>query len=332
MNNLTTATKTTVIPFGATLPAYLSQTTGSDLGTYTQGVGGGFPVMSLKGKTFTLVQDGTRNIVTRPDDPDSPASYIEVVFLRSNPALSKTYYPSYEEGSAERPHCSSSDGIRPDAGVPSPQAKNCASCPQNVFGTSGTGKGKACQDTRRIAIASLAQLDNPMLLRVPPGSLKNLAKYALFLGQHQVKTMAAVVTRIKFDAAEATPKLLFEARAFLEEGTYKLVSELAQTELVQQIIGIMAMPEDDAEPTPTLNIPKVSHEQVAAAIQPKPAAKKAPAPVVEEEAEEEEEAPAPKKTAPKAAPKPAAKSAPAAGADIESLNAALDDLLGEYDG
>jgi hypothetical protein len=333
MNNMTTTTKTPVIPFGSALPAYLTQATGSDLGNYTQGVGGGFPVMSIKGKTFTLVQDGTRAIVTRPDDPDSPASYIEVVFLRSNPALSKTYYPNgYEEGSAERPHCASSDGIRPDAGVPSPQAKNCASCPQNVFGTSGTGKGKACQDTRRIAIASLAQLDNPMLLRVPPASLKSLAKYALFLGQHNVKTMAAVVTRIKFDAAEATPKLLFEARAFLEEGTYHLVSELAQSELVQQIIGLMPVPEDDAEPAPTLNIPKVSHEQVAAAIQPKPAAKKAPAPVVEEEEAEEEEAPAPKKAAPKATPKPAAKKAPAADADIESLNAALDDLLGEYDG
>jgi len=331
-----------VIPFGDTLPAHIAALE-SDLQAYTAGIGGGgFPFLSIKGKSFSVVRDGQRNIVTRPDDPESPANYVEVVFIKSNPGMSKVFYlKGYEEGSAAKPDCFSNDGVRPDPGSTSPQAKNCAACPHNVFGSGQSGKGKACSDTKRVAVAALTALDDPMLLRVPAGSFKNLAKYASYLGSHNIKSMAAVVTRIKFDAAEATPKLEFSPRAFLAEDTMATVAEIAGSELVAQIIGLAPVPQDDEEEALPLDLPKVSHTDVAKAVAAKPK-------VVETEAEPELPKPV-AKAAPKAAPvkpkvdseevtaavakaKPAApKPAPAAD-DMDSLNAALDDLLSEYDG
>lgn len=345
MNNIAVSTASAaVIPFSDHLPDYLFRVE-SDLTDLTAGIGGGFPVLSIKGKTFAVVQDGKRTIVTRPDDDEAPANYVEVVFIKSNPAMSKVYYnKGYEEGSVARPDCSSNEGIRPDAGVPSPQSESCATCPHNVFGSGANGKGKACQDTRRLALAALSSLDNPMLLRIPPGSFKNLVKYATFLQQRGVKSMTAVLTRVKFDAAEATPKLVFEPRGVLAEETLTLVREIARTDLVQQIVGLQPVDRDE-DPELRLELPKVSHQDVAAAVK-TPVVPPKPVDLDEEDDEEEETPkPAPKprgrpaKPAPvevAAEPAPAPKAAPKAKGpvvdDVGALNAALDDLLGEYDG
>lgn len=309
MNNLTYRNSTQILPFGGDLPSYLmTPEANSDLSNYTQGVGGGFAVMSIKGKTFTLVQDGVRTVVTRPDDPDAPASYIEVVLVKANPNFSKVYYTDgYVEGTNNPPDCASSDGQKPDAGSPSPQSKTCAACPHNVFGTSQTGKGKACQDTRRVAILSLGQMDNPLLLRVPPNSLKNLASYANELASHRIKTMAAVITRVKFDANEATPKLVFEPRGILAENTFNLVQEIAYSDVVSQIVGLAPV-----EGAPTLKLPTVSHEQVKEVVE-----KSTPEVAT--------------KAAKPAAPRATKSAAPKANS-MDDLNAALDDLLGEFDG
>ena len=335
MTNALAPTNTAVVPFSDVVPAYLADME-SDLRSYTTGVGGGFPVLSIKGKVFTVVQDDKRTIVTRPDDPDAPASYVEVVFLRSNPALSKTYYAKgYEEGSAARPDCASSDGVRPDQGVSDPQSKSCAACPHNAFGSGTGGKGKGCQDTRRIAVAALTALDNPMLLRVPPASLKNLVKYATFLTQHNVKAMASVVTRIKFDAAEATPKLMFEPRAFLSKETLATVTEMAATELVGQIVGLVSLPRDE-DPEMRLDLPVVTGTAEGATPKtPEPAAApvEAPAPTPAPV-----EPPKQATRRPRSVPAAAPAEEPATGAtrpkvnDVAALTSALDDLLGEYDG
>jgi len=71
--------------------------------------------------------------------------------------------------------------------------QSCADCPMNVFGTSSTGRGKACSDTRRLALVLLddvrsaddAKLANPILLKVPVTSVKAWSAY--------VKTLATVV-------------------------------------------------------------------------------------------------------------------------------------------
>lgn len=238
------------------LPAFLKGKAAAVNSDLTTGVGnGGYPVLSIKGKIFTLVKGDTRTVLRKPDDPEEIAQAVEIVILKANPHLSKVYYAKGydEDGQNQKPDCASSNGLKPDAGVASPQSKTCALCPHNAWSTGRGGKGKACQDSRRVAIAAAGQLNEPMLLRVPPATLKPLAEYANALAKRGAP-YNAVVTKIRFEAEEATPKLTFTPVGFLTEDQYADAEEVSNSDIVQQIIGSSDVPhaEDD---TPALEAP-----------------------------------------------------------------------------
>jgi len=268
-----------VIPFeSAKLPAYLAKMGAPVNDDLTTGVGGGYPVLSIKGKVFTLVKDKERTVIRRPDDPEEAATSLEIVLLKSNKAMSKVWYEfGYEDGSAAKPDCSSNDGVAPDAGTTSPQCKTCAACPRNVWGSGKEGKGKSCQDSRRLAVASAGQLNEPMLLRVPPASLKNLAEYGRMLSNRGVP-YSAVVTKVRFDVEEATPKLVFTPLSMLTEEQYNEAQSIASSDVVASIIGVGgAHVAEESFETPLEKPATKSVEKPAA----KPAAKPEAKPVKE---------------------------------------------------
>lgn len=203
--------------------------------------GGGFPVMSIKGKVFTIKRGDEDKILMRPDDEETPASGIEVVLLRSQRAVTKTYYDSgYTEGSVAKPTCYSNDGEAPAADADEPQCKKCAICPHNQWGSKITDSGKeakACQDNKRIAIAAVSTINDPMLLRIPPGSFKALTEYAKLLKTRGLD-YNMVVTRVSFEAAAAVPQLKFKPMGFLDAATYDAVKGEYNSDLVQDIVGL----------------------------------------------------------------------------------------------
>ncbi len=76
-----------IIPFDGSksLPAYLKSFNVADINSdLTAHAGGGFPVISIKGKVFAVVRDGERVVLPNPKDPDSPATAIDVVLLKAN--------------------------------------------------------------------------------------------------------------------------------------------------------------------------------------------------------------------------------------------------------
>lgn len=243
-----------VIPFSSgNLPAHIARRAKGRTNTaLTSHVGNaGYPVLSIKGKVFTLVKQDERKIITRELDGEQvPAAALEIVILAANPNLSKVWYANgYEDGQNAKPDCFSNDGVSPDATVESPQSKKCATCPKNAWNSGSNGKGKACGDSRRVAIAAPDQINEPMLLRVPPASLKPLAEYGKKL-DNRGTSFDSVVTKIKFDMEEATPKLVFLPVGFLDEDQLDAVDEAAKSDKVQQIIGLQDSPEHEALPAP----------------------------------------------------------------------------------
>lgn len=206
----------------------------------------GFPVLSIKGKVFHVKRGDESLLVTR-QDPDTgekvPAASLSVVILKAYPEAgrtAKTYYAkSYVEGSDEPPLCSSNDGISPEPGVPEPQCATCAACPHNVWGSkiSDDGKkGRACADTKRLAIAHPSRIDDPMLLRVPPASFKNLTALNELLSKRKVPYQAVIV-RMGFDHNVAHPLLTFTPTGFIDTPTAKQVLEVKDSPIVAQITG-----------------------------------------------------------------------------------------------
>lgn len=331
------ARATALVPFkdDGQLPAHLSGAFGDLHNTDLQsGVSGGYGVISFKGKTWSLNEGGNLTYIMRPDNPDEIASSLEVVLVKANPALSKVYYEGgYTEGSTEKPVCHSNDGLKPAADAASPQCGTCAACPHNAWGSriSDAGsKGKACADSRRIAVVPSGELGRPMLLRVPAATLKDLSQYAAMLQQRNAPYQA-VVTKVGFDPTVAHPKLTFKAIRWLSAEEASEVATTMKSELVTQILGAgyvapmqpVAKEVEDLGPRP--EAPKVAKPRV-------PTKPKAVEPVAEE-APEEAPAPAPRGKVMAAAKVPAKPEPPKSkiSAKIAEASDELDDALASID-
>ena len=303
-----------IIPFDGAkgLPAYLKKVDVSALNAdLTSHAGSGFPVISIKGKVFAVVRDGEREVLRNPKDPESAATSLNVVLIKANKGTSKVFYiKGYDpkESENQKPDCYSQDGVAPAADSKSPQAKKCATCPHNQWGSriteKGASKGKACSDTVRMAVAPAGQLNDPMLLRVPPASIKGLGEYGQMLAKRGVG-YNMVVTKVAFDMDAESPKLTFTPVGLLDDEGFNEVQEALKSDVVTNILGaslatvaaaVEAAPatEDEVEEAPA---PKakpvvskaktVTADEVEAAVEaaekPAPKAKPVAKPVVAEE-------------------------------------------------
>ena len=287
-----------IIPFDGSknLPSFLKQVNIADLNAdLTSHAGGGFPVISIKGKAFAVVRDGERTLLRNPKDPESAATSLDVVLLKVNKGTSKVFYlKGYDKDTSEgqKPDCYSPDGIAPAADAENPQAKKCATCPHNQWGSrvseKGATKGKACSDTVRMAVAPAGQLNDPMLLRVPPASIKALGEYGQSLAKRGVG-YNMVVTKVAFDMEAESPKLTFKPVGLLDDEGWAQVQETIASDVVASILGTNPAPAvakpvaevDDEEEAPK-PVKKAAPEPEEEA--PKPVKKAKPAPVAEEEA------------------------------------------------
>jgi len=129
-------------------------------------------------------------------------------------------------------------------------------------------KGKACQDSVRMAIATPNLVNDPYLLRVPPASIRSLGEYGQTLAKRNMP-YNAVVTKIGFDMESPTPKLTFKAIGMLDEATFNQVQDVVAGDTVAQILGSGYVTEAVHTEAPAIAAP------VQEAPAPKPAAKKA---------------------------------------------------------
>lgn len=292
--------------FGAVSAVFAGQHASNDeLG---QGIQSSYGIIGYRGKVWSIKHQGTETQLMR-DDGDGPRGSIEVVIVKAASAISKIFYANgYQDGSNAAPDCWSTNGITPDAAAQNKQNATCAGCPMNAWGSRVTeaGKqGKACSDSRRIAIVPLNDMANerfggPMLLRIPAASLKDLKAYGELLNSYQYPYYACA-TRISFDPKEAYPKFVFGAIRPLSDDEAKFVLDLRNEKRVANILNEatdLAPRQEEAAQAPSSPF---------------------------------EQPPAPKAAAPKAAPKPApapkAAPAPAQSAPVSSFDEMLDNIL-----
>lgn len=317
-----------IVPFvaGAKLPAYLSDRAALSAINDEIVTHAGFPVLSIKGKVFTLVKDGERKVLTREDDPDEILQSLTVAVARANTNSRVFYAKAYSEDDAEaaKPDCMSNDGVAPSADARTPQAKKCAVCPHAVWGTGKEGKGTACAVNTRLAIVDpeSTEAPEPYLLRVPAGSKANFAEIVKVAKKRGVP-YNSLALKISFDPTAPAPKLMFKLVGFVSDDVYAKINALYADETVLDIVGLGAaratLPAPEEAPT-------VTEADLDAALQAK-AAKVTKAAVDKAAAVDPAPAPAP---APAETPKPA-KPAKAAKAEPAAADVGMDNLLGDLD-
>lgn len=269
-------------------------------------VSGGFPVISIKGGKWAVKRGGEREAIRHPDTGDL-ASAIEVVILAYSKNVTRVFYAKkYDEDSADAPDCYSNDGVAPAKDADSPQAKTCATCAHAQWGsriTESGAKAKACADNRRVAVATVDAIDDPMLLRVPPTSLKHLGAYQKEMMQRGVP-LQMLVTKIFFDEDSSSPVLRFKPSGFYGKDVALKVKEMQDNEIVQQIIGAVEVPfvdensgggivpDEDVEDVEEEAPPPATKKAAVKKAAPKKAVKKAepePEPEVDEVSSDEDD-------------------------------------------
>lgn len=257
------------------------------------GGGGGYPHrISIKGCVFRLIADG-KEIAAIEE------RFIDVVIVNAAPNVQRQFYAAkYDEAVASKPACWSSDGTKPDADVVDAPSASCANCPNNVKG-SGTGESKACRFQQRIAVVLENALEGTVMQLVVPGkSLFGNEDSGNFPLQAYARRLEAqgiepneVVTRVRFDTKEASPKLFFRTTRWLTDDEFALVEGAGHSSnakeavlLTSRIAGVAA-----AQP---LSLPKPEAPELDADLEdvtPAKAKAKGKAKAKAEEPEEVEE-------------------------------------------
>lgn len=176
--------------------------------------------ISVRGKIFTF-----------PDGKTSQGPITAVILDHRN--FYSYYTRPYDQKNPVPPQCfaisKALDDLAPHKDAKDPQAADCATCTWNKWGSAPTGKGKACRNTVRIAIAppDAKHEDEPYILKISPTGLKQWAALCNGLETRGLLPIQ-VATEIGFDANQAYPTLVLRALAPIPEGQLEVMWTLRE--------------------------------------------------------------------------------------------------------
>lgn len=166
------------------------------------GAPGGDVIKITQDKYFEF-PDGTKHA--------GPINLVIVDFVSAN----NFYDGPYDQNNITPPACFAI-GLNPTELVPSNnspvrQADSCAVCPLNQFGTDDRAKGKACKNTRVMAVLPPgATADTPLwVLKTSPTAIRNFDAYVKAVANAFELPPVGVVTEISFDPSVTWPSLRF---------------------------------------------------------------------------------------------------------------------------
>lgn len=151
------------------------------------------------------IQSSKKGTIVLPDGSEGDSVDIVIVdFLSVN-----LYYDRpYDKDVIVPPACFAIGAepslLTPSTNSPAKVSETCAACPMNQFGSNVNGKGKACKNTRLLAVCpDDATSDNAPIwtLSIPPTSIKVFDAYVASLAVKHKTVPLGVVTRLSQNPA-----------------------------------------------------------------------------------------------------------------------------------
>ena len=202
-----------------------------------------FPRISPARMRFSILEKDADPFLIVGED-NKPVDYIDVVILGGNPGEYRTFYEGkYDPKAQEKaaPICWSATGAKPHPRSEKPQAKTCADCPHNVWGsriTENGGKARACGSSKRILAVSAAAIGGPVyMMNCAYQASTNLTKYTKHLDKMGYP-LPAVVTRVGLDEDSTVPVLTFkEVSGLSEQQLNTIVARLDEDDVAEFMKG-----------------------------------------------------------------------------------------------
>lgn len=167
------------------------------------------------------------------NDAPLPDNQMAVVIVDG--ILENVFYPgAYDPDKPQAPSCFAfgrdDKELKPHEKVTRPFCDTCAGCPNNEWGSADTGKGKACSNTRRLAMIAAGTLGKDgrfepfedldhfqtaqvAYMKLPVTSVKGYATFVKQLAGGLKRPPYAVFTKVKVIPDGTTFKVTFEALA-----------------------------------------------------------------------------------------------------------------------
>jgi hypothetical protein len=201
------------------LPAFFQSRT--LIGAATAGLGGSRPAhVSRKDNRFTLV-DAAGN------EKPVETFHLDMVIVGVNPATSKKYYEGpYAMENVGPPTCWSDNGTGPSAYAAKPQAKTCMMCPHNAWGTGQGGAGRACQDSKKLAVIVPGDASGLVYeFTVPPGSFNSTNDKSMGWKQYCMSIAGYDLGGRKADLFDVVTRVTFVSQGVLAFAPTGLTSQ-----------------------------------------------------------------------------------------------------------
>jgi hypothetical protein len=215
---------------------------------------------SNNSRRITMNKGVFRRMVNGKEAGKVKDGFINVIIINALPKVSRQFYAAaYDPDAAPTlPDCWSNLGDLPDPKAANPQAANCASCPQNIEGSSSNGKSRACKFQRRIALL----LENDMSgdvyqMNIPAASLFGkgsgnthpFESYSKFLPANG-ESIDRVVTEIRFDEEETADVLKFTAVRHLSDDEMDVVAAAQATTESKNAVALTVAQQDGVKQLP----------------------------------------------------------------------------------
>ncbi len=146
------------------------------------------------------------------DDEENPDMVKEIVGVIVDHHPVNAYWEEKYSGQNNPPSCSSMDGVKGICLVTG-EIRPCNSCPYNEFGTAEDGRGKACKNMHRVYVRRDGELF-PLLLTLPPTSLKNFSNFLAKRVLGKGKKSYEVVTKVTLKKATSGQGIAYSQAAF----------------------------------------------------------------------------------------------------------------------
>lgn len=175
------------------------------------------------------------------DDPDNPDTVKEIVGVIVDHHPVNAFWADRYAGQNNPPDCSALDGkvgmVRGSATGAAGERRPCNSCPYNEWGSAEEGGGKACKNMHRIYILREGEAF-PLLLTLPPTSIKNFADYLAKRVLAKGRRSFDVITKITLKKAVNSTGITYSQAVFSVAGL--LGPEAAKT-MAEYAAGIKAI-------------------------------------------------------------------------------------------
>lgn len=180
------------------------------------------------------------------DNPDTPETVTELVGVVVHHHPVNAYWKDAYSGGNQQPDCSSIDG-KLGMEIATGEVHNCAECPFNKFGSAGDGSnGKACKNGHRVYVLREDEV-LPLLLTLPPTSLKSFKDYLAKRVVLKGKRSWHVLTRVTLKKEQNAGGIKYSSCVFAKVGdlTAEQIASLQSTvEAVKQLASVVPVGDD----------------------------------------------------------------------------------------